>query len=228
MIDAADDEVTSWLEQAAQVAPTWLAPPKAPPGPSGVALHLLGISEAPAPRAPRQTPLQVRLQYLVFPWDADPKTEHRRLGTLLASALHRHDWQVDLSSVSLPLWQALGLPPRAAFTLLVPLRIEEPLKLAAPVTRPLRLRQVPAATLRGRVVAGKMPIAAARVELPVFHEATETDADGNFAFGLLPASDDKRTIRHRVRVNARGKVHDLDLEAPASGRLIIDLNNQED
>jgi hypothetical protein len=225
VIDRADQQVKHWLEEVAGKPPVWLAPGLKPPDGGAVGMYLAGFADSVAPRGARDTPPQVRLRYLVTTWDASPEDEHRVLGKLLFAALALGDWEVDLSPPAPVLWQALGLAPRPAFTLVVPLRSERVAPRAPLVTTEPRFRTVPASTLRGRLVVAGMPLAAARVELPSLGSATETDEEGNFSFGLVPNEAGK----HHLRVVARGDVQNFTVEAgpPGSGPVTITFRPPE-
>jgi hypothetical protein len=225
VIDEADQQVKKWLEEVAGRAPVWLASGQPAPGASAVALHLLSFADAPAPRGLRQTPLQIRLRYLILVWDQTPEDEHRVLGKLLFAALEHAEWEVDVAPIALPLWQALGVAPRPAFALLVPLASQRVVPQAPLVGTAPRFRVVPGVPLRGRLLAGSdAPLAAARVELPALGAATETDADGNFSFGLVPRGASKQ----QLRVKARGDVQDFTVEVgPAAGPVTIKFRPPE-
>jgi hypothetical protein len=110
---------------------------------------------------------------------------------------------VDLAPVPVVLWSALGVPPRPAFRLRVPLERERPMPAVPRVKEPLVIRTVPAEVLLGRVVGpGDIPIPDALVELPSMGLSARTDAKGRFRFASVPTD----TPLGRLEVRAKGEV----------------------
>lgn len=219
MIQEADAQVSAWIGGVAG-APVWLERPRDHGEEKGVGLYLLELGEQPPAREGRQAPLQIQLRYLVTTWAGSAEEEHRILGRLVFAALERTDWQVALRSLAPETWAALGVPPRPAFVLQVPLRVERPAPIARRVRSPLLVHVVASVPFAGRVVGpGDLPVAGARVELPSLSAAAETDWDGRFLFPKVPA--EPRT--KRIRVLAKGTVQEFTPDVPPEhgGTLII-------
>lgn len=210
MIQEADAQVSAWLGRVAD-APVWLERPRDHGEERGVGLYLLDLGEQPPARDGRQAPLQIQLRYLVTAWAGSVEEEHRILGQLVFAALERTDWQVALRSLPPETWAALGVPPRPAFVLQVPLRIERPAHVAPRVRQPLRVQIVASVPFGGQVLGpGDLPVAGARVELPSLSVAADTDWDGRFLFPRVPA--EPRT--KRIRVLAKGVVQEFTPDVP--------------
>lgn len=217
MIQDADAQVTSWLGRVAGV-PVWLERPRDHDQERGIGLYLLELGELPPAREGRQAPLQIQLRYLVTAWAESMEEEHRLLGGLVFAALERTDWEVVLRPMSVEAWVALGVPPRPAFILHVPLRVERPVHPAPRVRAPLVLHAVASVAFAGRIVGpGGLPIPAARVELPSLSAATETDGDGRFLFPRVPAEPRAKL----VRVLAKGDVQEFTPDVPPGGGAVI-------
>jgi hypothetical protein len=226
VIDETDARIQEWIGQVTPEAGVWLGPPAPRQDRTGVGLYLLELTEAPPPRGGGPAPLQIKLRYLLTTWAASPADEHRLLGQLVFAALQRDGWEVDLGLIPASLWQAFGVAPRPAFRLLVPLRLERPVRRAPRVRSPAVIQMAPSEPLAGRVLGpGDVPLAAARVELPGLDISVGTDPDGYFLFSRVPS--EPRAKRFRVR--ARGDVQDFQAEAPPAGGglVIIRFNLQE-
>ena len=186
--------------------------PAAEPGraPRGINLHLLSI--APHARATtrieRRTESRLVLRYLATSW-----AEQRDVADAMLCALAFHllgrgasgpdgrsEIELEAAPPSLEIFAALGLPPRPALILGLPLVHVEGAAPAPRVTRPPAVRAEPAGTLWGKLVGpDALPIAAAQVELPAFGRVTETDRTGQFQFHGVPADPAGQTIRVRAR-----------------------------
>ncbi|MFI7553011.1 carboxypeptidase regulatory-like domain-containing protein [Micromonospora sediminimaris] len=104
------------------------------------------------------------------------------------------------------LWAAFGAPPRPALLIDVPVQVTHPTRPAAPVLRPLRLRQLEMLSFDGRVVGpAEQPLAAMRVEVVGQPYATRTDPTGRFRVVGVPHDPD-RPAPVRLRLTGRGQV----------------------
>ncbi|QRN98997.1 carboxypeptidase regulatory-like domain-containing protein [Archangium violaceum] len=203
MIDEVDQRMKDWVGRVLGDAPISLAVPDRDSVDRGVGLYLLELGPAPPPRTSRRPPLRVSLCYLVTTGGESPERAHHLLGELVFAALEEPDFEVDLSPVPVPLWTALGVAPRPAFRLRVPLERERPMPAVPLIRVPLITRAVPATVLPGRVVGpGDIPIADALVALPSMGLSVRTDAKGRFRFASVPSD----TPLGRLEVRAKGAV----------------------
>ena len=203
MIDEVDHRMKSWVGRVLGDAPVSLVAPDRDSVDRGVGLYLLELAPAPPPRTSRRPPLRVSLCYLVTAGGDSPERAHHLLGELVFAALEEPDFEVDLSPVPVPLWTALGVPPRPAFRVRVPLERERPMPAVPRVKEPLITRAVPSVALPGRVVGpGDIPIPGALVELPSMGLSVRTDTKGRFRFASVPAD----TPLGRLEVRAKGEV----------------------
>ena len=159
----------SWLVTVSGDAAVTFGPPSPDGGPSGAAarasrginLHLLSI--APAPEAPlrgeRRIELQIALRYLATSW-AEERDAADLLCTLvfhlLSPGVRGPDQQGEIALETAPppqeVLSALGLPPRPAVVLQVPLfHVEEPPFAPRVTEAPYRSRTGIAEGLRGRL-----------------------------------------------------------------------------
>jgi hypothetical protein len=200
MIDQVDRQLDEWVRQTLDV-PTSLTPPADAQGERGVNLYLLELVRKPPLRSTRRPPLQVSLRYLVTTWSDDVEEAHRWLGELVFAAMEEPEFEVELEPVPAATWAALGVAPRPAFGLCVPLRLER----AEPETKLVRLPLVieggTLASLRGVVLTpDDVPLASAVVEIPGLQLSTRTDARGQFCFSNVPG----KSRVDKLRIRARG------------------------
>lgn len=219
MIADADDRLLAWAGATVSQAAVSLEPPADHADGQGVSLYLLELVAAPSMRGGEgRTPLQLALRYLVTTWAADARAAHELLGQLVAAAMERHDFDAELTPPATELWSALGVRPRPAFLLRVPVRQERPEPERRPVRQPLRVQFGTMAHLAGVVLGpGDVPVSGARVEIPIVGAATETDAWGRFAFPGVPTQPP--TLRARVR--ARGRELDVALDRTKEDQPVV-------
>jgi hypothetical protein len=206
MFDEVDKNLESWAKDVFEgsdfeisfAAPT---PDAAETEKTSVYLYLLDVVPAPPGRGAPLPPLQITLRYLVVPQAKTPAQTHRLLGNMLIAAMENADFEVEKESLPLDLWQAFGIAPRPSFIMRVPFKHERKETPAPPVRFPLTIRQTAIARLRGQVTLNRIPLAAAKVEIPLLRLYTETDTDGKFRFGSLPPEpkDKKLLIRAKGR-----------------------------
>lgn len=188
--------------------------PQAGRAPRGINLHLLSIAphaRATARverRAEARIESRIVLRYLATSWAEQRDVAEALLCRLAFHLLGRgasgpdgqSDVELEATPPSLEVLAALGVPPRAALVLGLPLVHVERAAAAPRVARPPAVRAEPAGTLWGKLVGPEeLPIAAAQVELPAFGRVTETDREGQFRFHGVPASPAGQTIRVRAR-----------------------------
>jgi hypothetical protein len=214
VIEQADARLRAWLAEAAGGAEIWLDPPRAGEQRSGIGLYLLELDESPPLRGEAPAPLQVQLRYLVTAWAASVEAEHKLLGDLVFAALARADLQVALRPIDAGVWRGFGIPPRAAFLLQVPLRVERKAD-RGPRVRELKTQFVSSGRLQGVVLGpGDVPIAGARVEAPSLGISATTASNGRFSFARVPME----ASAIRLRVSAKGEVQEIDAAPPAGGK----------
>jgi hypothetical protein len=213
VIEEVEARVRAWLAEAVAGADIWLDPPRAGEQRKGVGLYLLELAEAPPPRGGSPAPLQVHLRYLVTAWAASPEAEHKLLGDLVFAALARADVEVAFRPVDAAVWRGFGIPPRAAFLLQVPLRLERKAD-RGPRVRELKTRFVGSTPLVGVVLGpGDVPIAGAQVEVPDLGLSATTAWNGRFSFARVPLEGHGI----RLRVSAKGEVQDVEAAPRPSG-----------
>ena len=203
MIDEVDQRLKSWVGRVLGDAPVSLSVPERDSVDRLVGLYLLELyASAAAPHvAPASAP-GVALLPRHHGGDS-PERAHHLLGELVFAAMEEPGFEVDLTPVPVALWTALGVPPRPAFRLRVPLERERPLPAIPRVRVPLITRTVPGTVLLGRVVGpGDIPIPDAQVELPSMGLNARTDAKGRFRIASVPAD----MPLGRLEVRAKGAV----------------------
>ncbi len=176
----------------------------------GINLHLLSIAphvQATA-RIERRTESRIVLRYLATTW-AEQREAAESLLCMLAFHLlgrgasgpdGRSEISVEPTPPPLELLAALGLGPRPALMLAIPLVHVEGMQPARRVVQPPTLRAETSGTLWGALIGPEeVPIAAAQVELPAYGRVTETDQMGQFHFAGVPADPAGQTIRVRAR-----------------------------
>jgi hypothetical protein len=207
-------------------------PPGADGGPAaqagrarrGINLHLLSI--APHARATtrmeRRTESQLVLRYLATSWAEQSDVAASLLCTLAFRLLGRgasgpdgrSEIVVETTPPPLELLTGLGLPPRPALMLALPLVHVESMEPARRVMHPPILRTEVSAPLWGTLLGpDDLPIAAALVEFPALGRVTETDRTGQFRFAGVPAD----TAGQTIRVRARGVERSFRLPAGGDG-----------
>lgn len=207
LIDAIDRDLLDWLTATAPKTVVTLAAPAADAGDKPlVSCYLLALATAPPARGAGTrgpVPQQFALRYLISVSAADPQEAHRVLGPLVFAAMDRAGCEVELDMLPADLWLALGVVPRPAFILRVPLRLARPEPATGIVLHPIVINEAPLRSLSGRVVGpGDIPLAGARLELPSLHLATRSDHRGRFAFPPIPIDP----LPPELVITARGRV----------------------
>jgi hypothetical protein len=220
-IKATDEHLLQWLGSIVQAnAPCLLTPPDAAPKTPQVNACLVDILDAPALRNSSRPPLQVTLRYLVSTWAPDPLDAHDLLNLILFAALDEPELEVELSPLAPEVWLAFGVPPRPAFFLRLPVRLERPEPPLRAVRHPLQVQAIPVVPLFGRILGPEdTPVMAARIEIPSLLLSASSDSEGRFRFTAIPAGN---WIK-RLRVKARGRILDVALERtyPEEDPLIV-------
>lgn len=203
MFDQTDQELETWVRRVAPGAAVTLAPPANDSERATVGLYLIEVApEAGTSQAPR--PLLVFLRYLVTVTGPDPAEAHHRLGELMFAALEHADWEVERAGIDPRLWAALGVLPRPAFALRVPVRRPRPQRTAPLVRHPLSVQQERMHPVEGVLLGpGEVGIADARIEWLDLNLWTRTDPRGRFRF---PAAPPLASSRLAIQVKDRKTV----------------------
>lgn len=214
MIDEVDRELERWAGNVLGDGLAKVGPLDPAASGRGVSLYLLEVVHGPPSRGARQPMLDLALRYLVTSWSEGPSEAHRLLGELLFAAAASADYEIELGSPPLDLWVALGVPPRPAFILRVPVRRPLPVHRAPLVRRPVTLEIAAAGRLTGLCVGPEnIPLAGALVELPALNVRTRTDHEGRFAFSSVPRGPSPLL----VRATAKGRTVTVHAGARGAG-----------
>lgn len=222
MFDEVDKQLEAWAKTISADLDVSFAVPIEATDKSSLCLYLLDVLPEPVGRGSRIPPLQMTLRYLVIPQTVVPSDSHRILGQLLISAMENTEFKVDKKPVTLEIWNAFGLAPRASFVLLVPFKYERVEKLAPAVSQPLVVKQTVLETLQGQVSINRVPMTNANIEIPSLKLFARSDADGNFRFASLPSEPPDKNLLIRVKgrnftvsttqAERRGNVYLFDLK----------------
>jgi hypothetical protein len=202
MIEAFDERVKDWILSVAAGTEVSLAAPKSQESGSGVGAYLLDVTKAPPSNTGRRpAPLHLTLRYLVTTWSDNPEDAHQLLVRLMFAAMESADYQIEADPPPVSVWRALGVSPRPAFFLRVPLVYERPSIPAKLVRQPLKIQASPLVSLHGLVLGpDKTPLTDCRVEIPALHLSTSTDYKGRFCFPGVPGEGASRLL-----VKAKGR-----------------------
>jgi len=226
MFEQTDERLAGWIENVVGPVEVSLAPPADGQSGRGISLYLFELADKPPPRGIRRTPLQLILRYLITTWAESPQEAHRLLGELVFAALDDPDMDVDLSPLGAAMWRALGIAPRPALVLNVPVRQERPEPPTKLVRAPMVLHVSPTTQFAGSLVTPDgVPLAGAVVEYVSLHRTTRTDADGRFAFANIPAGSDPLELR--VKVKGREFVIAVDQSSTDQQPLVIEFDPLE-
>lgn len=225
MIHDVDRRLCGWIGRFVQPVPVVLAAPAAMSGQTGVSLHLMELVPGSLPRGAHRAPLSATLRYLITAWLDDVPEGHRLLGELLFAAMDEQDLEVDPGPLSPAAWTALGVAPRPAVLLKVPVRKPRLEPVVPRVRGRVTVQFGGMRPLLGLVLGpGHVPIMAATVSLPALRLSSRTDARGRFRFAAVP----EEPPLTEVRVNARGR--EVTWPIPAeTGRspLVIELTESQ-
>lgn len=201
MIDRIDQKLKHWAEGILDAPTVFFDLPAKDVQAHGVCIYLIELLHNRPERTLKRPPLQFTLRYMVTTWDALPEVAHRMLGELLFSAMQHADMEVDQAAVTYAAWQAMGIRPRPAFFIRIPLRKEIPEPRVPRVARPINIETLPQASLHGKVLGpGNQPIAGARVVMRAINRTVYTDSRGCFILAGVPAGP----VPLALDVNAKG------------------------
>ncbi len=209
MIDRADRQLETWVQSLLPGVPVSFEVPRREPSGRGVSLYLLELRNSHPVRGGRRPIVEFAACYLVTVWAEVPEEEHRLLAELVLAAFQSADFEVSLDPQPPDLWLALQTPPRPAFGLRVPVRLELERERGARVREPVRVRTSWLETRHGRLLGpGDVPVAGAWLEFPQLTRRVATDSEGCFRLSGVP----QESPPTEVRVRARGREFLLPLE----------------
>jgi hypothetical protein len=149
--------------------------------------------------------LRLRIRYLIT-------SDHRGSGALdrlLVAAVAETTIQLVAEPVPVEIWRALGVRPRAALQVELPIHVQRTIPVIPVVRTPLRVDHAPVAVLRGRVLGpGSVPVPGARIQVIGAEASTTSDNHGTFTLPGLPSGP--------VRLLVSGKGLRLVTEVEAS------------
>jgi hypothetical protein len=213
VIDQADGLLKAWVAQILGPVNVTLDPPGTAQTGQGVSLYLMALVHAFPSNGGQRPPLKIELRYLLTVWADDPEAAHVILGKLVFAALANSEFEVDLNPLPAEFWLSLATPPKPAFVLRVPLRLERPEPAAPFVRTPLVVQSSPITDLRGQILGpGDIPLSGMRVELPSLQLSTRTDAQGYFYFPTVSSESKTRELR----ISGKGRELNITVEQPAS------------
>lgn len=211
-IESATAELAQWLTRTVG-EPVWVGPPADAERP-GLSLWPLALRpETQLRGAGRREPYRFGIRYLIT---VGQPASLGLLDRLLRAAAVAGEPAVSLDAGDPRLWRSFGVAPRPAVFIDIAVQIDRPLAVAAPVTRPLSLRQLELTSFTGRVVGpGEQPVASMRVEVLDTQYATHTDDAGWFTVPGVPAGA-------AIRLRLRGRGHVMTAEVnPADDDIVI-------
>jgi hypothetical protein len=168
--------------------------------PAGVGLYLFDVARPAPSHGNGRPPIQLSLQYLVTVFKQDIREANRDLLLLLMAAMDQTEYGLGDRSVSMELWEALKVAPRPAFTLVVPMMLERPERLAPRVVTPM-VHAFTLGRLDGEVLGPQdRPLADAEVVIRSLNRSTRTDRHGRFSFEAVPGD---RAMKLFVRFKGR-------------------------
>ncbi|GAB3842954.1 hypothetical protein GCM10029963_16840 [Micromonospora andamanensis] len=216
-ISAATEALATWLAGAVGDAVP-VGPPRPDADPGRLVLWPLEIRPARQTRGSGgPEPYRLTVRYLLA---AGGPESLAALDRVLVAAAGAAGHTLVLEAGDPALWAAFGAPPRPALLIDVPVQVTHPTQPAAPVLRPLRLRQLEMLTFDGRVVGpAEQPLAAMRVEVVGQPYATHTDPAGRFRVVGVP-HDPERPAPVRLRLTGRGQVLTAEVD-PTEADIVI-------
>ncbi len=226
-IETATANLLAWLGDVTD-APVHTGLPDAGAEGTGLSAYVLALLPGQEMRSPGTSqPLRLQVRFLVTAHG--PVDEANRLldRVLVASAAVTEP-ALQFKALAPELWTALGVPPRPAFLVDVPGRVDRQQSVVPRVRMPLQVHDVAIRGLEGRVVgAGEVPLTGVRVELAATGASTYTNTRGGFSFSAVPADQP-------VRLLLRAKGRDLQAEFatavtddPDAGPLVIHCDLEE-
>ncbi|WP_433528796.1 carboxypeptidase-like regulatory domain-containing protein [Micromonospora sp. CA-263727] len=216
-IETATAELAAWLAGAAGGAVP-VGPPRPDADPGRLTLWPLELLPARQTRGSGgPEPYRLTVRYLLAAGGPDALPA---LDRVLVAATAAGGRTLVLEAGDPALWSAFGAPPRPSLLIDVAVQVTHPSEPAAPVLRPLRLRQLDMLAFDGRVVGpADQPLAAMRVEVVGQPNAAQTDPAGRFRLVGVP-HDPERPGPVRLRLTGRGQVLTAEVD-PADPDIVI-------
>ena len=228
MIDHVDHRLKEWVGTAVGPVDVSLTIPGGSGSGTGVSLYLVDLTLKPLLRTNGGSALRIALRYIVTTWSERPEDAHRLLGDLVFAAMESTDFEVEPAGASTALWQALGMPPRPSFMLVVPLKKARPAPEVPLVRRPVVIEAAPVESFHGIVLGrGDIPLAGARVRFEGLGLETRTDASGRFLFHSVPGGSCLKNLTARVK-GAETSATTSAPHAAASDPFVVRFENLED
>jgi hypothetical protein len=225
-VAAATARLVAWLESVAGV-PVRTGPPGSE-GETVLSAYALALLPAQELRTSGGSqPLRFQVRFLVSaqgPVDGATRT----LDRVLVASVDAADLPIQLKPLAAELWTALGAPPRPAFLVDLPAKVERRGPMVPRVRMPLQVRDVALRGVDGQVIgAGDVPLSGVRVELASTGAATYTNARGGFTFSAVPADEPVRLL-----LTAKGRAlwaefAAADAHDPGAGPLVIHCDLEE-
>lgn len=211
----ADRAVRDWLRSLLGEDTVRFGTPSAPP--SGeeaddeptMSVHALDLvhESSGSIDVHRPAPATVWVRYLLCATRPGSVRAFEHLDVVLSAVLDPRSSEgrevpvhLDSDVAALPLWSALGVPPRPGVVLRARTSISRAAKQAPPVTAPLRVEGGPVRSLSGRLVGpGEVPLAGAEVTVPSTGARSRTGTDGDFTLASVPTGPLALAIRVKGR-----------------------------
>lgn len=219
----ATEDLVAWMRDAAEVPVEAGSPGDVETGkPVVLAWPLELRPDQEARGAGQRPPMRLILRCLVFASGA-PGEASRLLDRVLVAAAAAVD-RVAVFEPPLPqMWQAFGIAPRPSLYFDVPLQIARSTPIAPLVRRPMQVQTMAMLALHGRVVGpGDVPLSDMRVELAATGHSAQTDSEGHFMLGGVPADEPAR-----LRVRGRGQHLLAEVHTPSTDPVVIHINFEE-
>ncbi len=217
MIEHVDQVLRKWAGTVAGDIAVSLSLEEKIDADTSISLCLMDILSMPMYGQGRRLPLQVRLRYLVSTQANNVETAHEILGKLLFSAMEKPEFEVDLESVDMVVWQAFGIVPRPAFYLILPMRVERE-NTTKLIRTPPELVYQKMRDLDGVVMGpGNIPVPNGRIKLADLGRSVTADEQGRFHLGSIPAKPSKR----QFFISAKGQDFELEARLPEEGKLLL-------
>jgi hypothetical protein len=227
VIEDLDQRLKDWAGAIVPDVDVRFTPPNDSDAAPAIYLYLLDLlPDAPGVSAARTPPLQLGLRYLVTARAESPQEAHRMLGQLVFAAMESPEFKVELDPPAAVFWSALGIVPRPAFMLRMPLRLPRAEPKVGRVRKPAEVHHSPLTSLVGVLLGpGNLPVCDAHVELGSPRLTTHTDSRGVFRFAAVPAEPPQK----RLQIRAKGYEQTVTVEHVAGDRkpLVIHFEAME-
>jgi hypothetical protein len=219
MAFASDLRLKEWVASVVPASQVSFLAPSNKGGSEDVGIYLMDVVQVRPPSMAKRAPLQIDLRYLVTAGSSDPQDAHERLLNLMFAAMDNADFEVELSSVPLSLWESFGVSPQPSFVLRMPLRQHRDQPPRNLITESMKLESSIIVGFYGLLLGpGGSPLSDCRIELPSLNLSTRTDYKGRFNFPGVPSTGRKQLI---VRAKGAELVVESDQDFTDSGSPLI-------